>query len=136
LELKDKILEVIGGEHVAAVATVSDGEPAVRFMALVGDDDLTLTGATMKSSRKVRQIKEKPAASISVWSGVSPSDPYVVISSGAQVLEDQKTKEAFWNQKLEPYFQTPKNPEYVVIKFVPRKIEYYSRMGMEIWEGR
>ena len=136
MELKDKILEVIGGEHVAAVATVSDGEPAVRFMALVGDDDLTLTGATMKSSRKVRQIKEKPAASISVWSGVSPSDPYVVISSGAQVLEDQKTKEAFWNQKLEPYFQTPKNPEYVVIKFVPRKIEYYSRMGMEIWEGR
>ncbi|MCR3883657.1 MAG: pyridoxamine 5'-phosphate oxidase family protein [Methanothrix sp.] len=136
MELKEKILEVIGGEHIGAVATVSDGEPAVRFMALVGDDDLTLTGATMKSSRKVRQMREKPAASISVWSGVSPSDPYVVISSGAQVLEDQKTKEAFWNPKLEPYFQTPKNPEYVVIKFVPRRIEYYSMMGMEIWEGR
>ena len=45
---------------MAAVATVQEGKPAVRFMALVGLDDLTLIGATMKSSRKVEQIKKNP----------------------------------------------------------------------------
>ncbi|HOO55036.1 MAG TPA: pyridoxamine 5'-phosphate oxidase family protein [Methanothrix sp.] len=134
MELKDKILEVIGGEHVAAVATVSASEPALRFMALEGKDDLSLVGATMRSSRKVQQIKEKPVAAISVWSGESYSDPYVVIMSRAEVYEDLKTKKIFWDPRLEPYFQTPENPEYVVLKFVPNRIEYYSGMGMEVWE--
>ena len=48
MALKDNILEVLRGEHVAAVATVTDGRPAVRFMALVGLDDLSLIGGTMK----------------------------------------------------------------------------------------
>jgi general stress protein 26 len=135
LELKDEILEVIVGEHVAAVATVSEGEPAVRFMALAGLDDLSLVGATMKSSRKIQQLKKKPEATLSVWSGESYSDPYVVIKSKAEVYEDLKTKKMFWDPKLEPYFQSPENPEYVVVKFVPQRIEYYAGgMRMEVWE--
>lgn len=133
MELKDKILEVIRGDHVAAVATVSEGEPAVRFMSLAGKDDLSLVGATMKSSRKVQQIKEKPEAALSVWSGESYSDPYVVIQSKAEVYEDLKTKKMFWDPNLEPYFQTPENPDYVVLKFLPQRIEYYSGMEVEVW---
>jgi general stress protein 26 len=53
MALKDDILKVMEGEHVAAVATVSEVHPAVRFMALAGLDDLSLIGATAKSSRKV-----------------------------------------------------------------------------------
>jgi len=134
LELKDKILGVIGGEHVAAVATVSEGEPKVRFMALAGNDDLSLMGATMKSSRKVQQIREKPVVAISIWSGENYSDPYVVMESRAEVYEDLNTKKLFWNPNLEPYFQTPENPDYVVVKFVPQRIEYYGGMEMEAWE--
>jgi len=135
LELKDEILEVIRGEHVAAVATLSEGEPAVRFMAIAGLDDLSLVGATMKSSRKVQQIKNKPEVALSIWSGESYSDPYVVIQSKAEVYDDLKTKKMFWDPKLEPYFQSPENPDYVVIKFVPQRIEYYAGgMSMEVWE--
>ncbi len=135
MELKDEILEVIRGEHVAAVATLSEGEPAVRFMAIAGLDDLSLVGATMKSSRKVQQIKNKPEVALSIWSGESYSDPYVVIQSKAEVYDDLKTKKMFWDPKLEPYFQSPENPDYVVIKFVPQRIEYYAGgMSMEVWE--
>ncbi len=134
MTLKDGILKVIEGEHVAAVATISEGKPAVRFMALVGIDDMNLIGATMKSSRKVQQIKATPVVALSIWSGEKYTDPYVVIQSEAEVHDDLETKKKFWDPKLEPYFQTPDNPEYVVLKFVPQRIEYYHDMGMEVWE--
>jgi general stress protein 26 len=134
MTLKDNILEVLRGEHVAAVATVTDGRPAVRFMALVGLDDLSLIGGTMKSSRKVEQIRKNPEVALSTWSGKSYTDPYVLIKSKAEIHEDLETKKKFWDPKLETYFLNPENPSYVVLKFVPQRIEYYHEMNMDLWE--
>ena len=52
MKLSEKILDVIGGPHTAAVATLDGNEPAVRFMLLFGFPDMTLVGGTVKSSRK------------------------------------------------------------------------------------
>ena len=134
MALKDSILEVVRGEHAAAVATVADGRPAVRFMALAGLDDLTLIGATMKSSRKVEQIRKNPEVALSIWSGKSFGDPYVIIQSKAEIHEDLETKKKFWDPKLESFFQNPENPNYVVLKFMPKRIEYYHEMSMDLWE--
>ena len=135
MSLKEDILKVTGGERVAAVATIQEGKPAVRFMALIGLDDLTLIGATMKSSRKVEQIKKNPEVALTIWSGKNFNDPYVMIQGKGNVHEDPETKKKFWNPKMEVYFQKPENPEYVVLKFVPQRIEYYHDMTMEVWEG-
>ena len=135
MSLKENILKVTGGERVAAVATIQEGKPAVRFMALIGLDDLTLIGATMKSSRKVEQIKKNPEVSLTIWSGKNFSDPYVMIQGKALVHEDMETKKKFWNPKMEAYFQKPDNPEYIVLKFVPQRIEYYHDMNIVVWEG-
>jgi len=43
--------------------------PAVRFMVLAGFPDMTVVSATMKSSKKVKQLKKNPAAALLVWSG-------------------------------------------------------------------
>jgi general stress protein 26 len=136
MSIKDGILKVMGGEHVAALATVQEGKPAVRFLALVGLDDLTLIGATMKSSRKVTQIKMNPDIALTIWSGKNFSDPYVMIQGKGSVHEDLDTKKKFWDKKLEPYFQKPENPDYVVLRFVPQRIEYYHDMNMEVWENK
>jgi general stress protein 26 len=37
--------------------------------------------------------------------------------------------------KLEQYFKTPENPDYVVITFAPQRIEYYHGMTMDVWQG-
>ena len=134
MSLKENILKVTGGECVAAVATIQEGKPAVRFLAMVGMDDLTLIGATMKSSRKVVQIKKNPAVALTIWSGKNYADPFVMIQGEASVHDDLETKRKFWDKKLEPYFQKPENPEYVVLKFIPQRIEYYHDMNMEVWE--
>ncbi len=135
MSLKEDILKVMGGEHVAAVATVQEGGPAVRFMALMGLGDLTMVGATMKATRKVEQILKNPGVALTIWSGRNFGDPYVTILGEAKVYDDLETKKKFWDPKLESYFRTPDNPDYVMIKFIPHRIEYYHDMTMDVWEG-
>ncbi len=86
MALKDQIFKFIGGEHVAAVATISEDRPVVRLMALVGMEDLNLIGATMKSSQKVEQIKKNPAVELSIWSG-NMTDPYLRIKCKAEFMK-------------------------------------------------
>jgi len=134
MALKDKILQVIGGPHPAAIATVDQGMPAVRFMVLTGFPDLTLVGATGRPSRKVAQLRKNPNASISIWSGKEFTDPYVVIKAKGEVHEDMATKKKYWTPMMEQYFKTVDNPEYVVLIFVPSEIEYMEPAGQEIWK--
>ena len=136
MALKDKILQVMGGMHPAAIATLDQGMPAVRFMVLNGFPDLTLVGATGKSSRKVAQLRKNPNASISIWSGKEFSDPYVVIQARGEVHEDIATKKKYWNPMFEQYFKSVENPDYVVLVFTAKEIEYHgpNMMEPETWE--
>jgi general stress protein 26 len=58
----------------------------------------------------------------------------VTIEAKASVHEDVETKKKYWNPMWEQYFQTPENKEFVVLKFVAKKIEYTEGMTMEVWE--
>jgi general stress protein 26 len=136
MALEDKILNVIRGEHVAAVATVDEGLPAVRFMAIEGFDDLMLVGSTMKGTRKVSQIRRNPNVALSIWSCRNYTDPYVVIKAKAEICDDLATKKKYWDEMKEAYFETPENPDYVVLMFTPKQIEYYDMEGVEVWERK
>lgn len=137
MELAEKILDVVRGSHVAAVATVGGrGAPAVRHMVLTGFDDLMLAGATRVNSNKVAQIRRTPYAGIAIWSEREFTDPYVQISATAGVHDDRETKLKYWNPSWEQYFGQPENPEIVVIVFRPDVIEYYDPKAMinpEVW---
>lgn len=134
--LKDKIMNVIGGPHPAAIATIANGKPAVRFMVLTGFEDMTLVGATGKQSNKVAQLKKNPDAAISIWSGKEFTDPYVEIMAKGEVREDLATKKKYWNPMYEQFFKTVDNPEYVVLVFSALEIKYLSMASMqpEIWK--
>jgi general stress protein 26 len=93
MELETKILEVIRGPKLAALATVKEegGKvlPVVRYIVAMGFENLSLMAATRKSSEKVQHIKKNPNISLTIWSGkdLIPEDltkPYVVIK---QILE-------------------------------------------------
>jgi len=136
MTLAEKILKVIGGPHPAAIATIDEGMPAVRFMVLTGFDDMTLVGATGRPTRKVAQLLKNPNASIAIWSGKEFTDPYVVVRAKGKVHEDLATKKKYWNSMYEQYFQKVDNPNYVVLVFTAEEIEYTDpkTMGMETWK--
>ena len=136
MALKEKIIEVIGGPHPAAVATLDNGMPAVRFMVLAGFPDMTLIGATMKASNKVTQLRKNANTALSIWSGKEFSDPYVEMKAMGKVHEDVATKKKYWNPMFEQYFKTPENPDFVVIVFTATEITYHAAnmAGVETWK--
>ena len=135
MALAEKILEVAGGPHVAAVATIEGTMPAVRFMVLNGFEDMTFVGGTMKVTRKVGQLRKNPNAALSIWSGKEFTDPYVVIQAKGEVHEDLKTKKKYWNPMFEQYFKSVDNPDFVVLVFTAKEIEYHgpNMMEPEFW---
>jgi len=136
MALKEQILEVIGGPHPAAVATIDKSMPAVRFMVLAGFPDMTLVGGTMKATRKVEQLRRNPNAAIAIWSGKEFTDPYVVIQAKGEVHEDVQTKKKYWNPMFEQYFKSVDNPDFVVLVFTAKEIEYHgpNMMMPETWK--
>ena len=136
MELREKILEVIRGPHTAAVATLDGNLPAVRFMLLNGFPDMTLVGGTMKSSRKVVQLKKNADVDIAVWSGKEITDPYVEIRARAEIHDDIATKKKYWNPMFVPYFRSVDNPDFVVLIFTANEITYYipSMRSREVWK--
>jgi general stress protein 26 len=136
MALKENILEVVGGPHPAAVATLDGKKPAVRFMVLAGFPDMTLIGATMKNSKKVEQIKKNPDAALAIWSGKEFSDPYVEISARGMIHEDIATKKKYWNPMFEQFFKSPENPDFVVLMFTAQEITYHGKnmSGTEVWK--
>ena len=136
MTLKDNILDVIGGPHPAAVATLDKKMPAVRFMVLAGFPDMTLVGGTMKNSNKVAQLKKNPDAAISIWSGKEFTDPYVEIRAKGTIHDDVATKKKYWNPMFEQYFKSVDNPDFVVLVFTASEITWHgpSMSGMEVWK--
>jgi len=134
--LKEQILEVIEGPHVAAVATLEGKRPTVRFMVLAGFPDMTFVGGTMKFTKKVEQLKKDADAAIAVWSGKEFTDPYVEIRAKGAIHEDITTKKKYWNPMFEQYFKSVDNPDFVVLIFTASEITYHGK-GMalpEIWK--
>jgi len=136
MPLKEQILEVISGPHVAAVATLDGRHPAVRFMVLAGFPDMTLVGATMKSSKKVGQLQKNPEAALAIWSGKEFSDPYVEIMAKGKIHEDVATKKKYWNPMFEQYFKSPENPDFVVLVFTAGEITYHGKnmSSVDVWK--
>jgi len=136
MALKEKILEVVGGPHPAAVATLAGRLPAVRFMVLNGFPDMTFVGGTMKSSKKVQQLSKNPNTAIAIWSGKELSDPYVEVQAKAEIHEDLVTKKKYWNPMFEQYFKSVDNPDFVVLKFIAAEIVYHGQnmMSMDVWK--
>lgn len=137
MELQEKILDVIRGTHVAALATVGErGAPAVRHMVLTGGDDMMLAGGARIGSDTVAQLRRTPCAGIAIWSEKAFTDPYVQMQATGGVHEDRETKLKYWSPAWEKYFGPADNPEVVVLLFRPESIEYYdpkAQVSPEVW---
>ena len=138
-ELKEKIFEKMKEHTLASFATVTeDGKPWTRYVIIKADNQLNIWFATFLNSRKTIQIAKNPEVHLVL--GVS--DPQTAVSwlqvqGRAELLQDDETKKAVWFDQLSSIFSGPDDPNYVVCKVKPYRIEYFM-MNMprpEIWEG-
>ena len=137
--LEEKILEKMSVHTLASFATVTeDGTPWTRYVVVKADEELNIWFATFLNSRKALQITKNPEVHLTL--GVN--DPQTAVSwlqvqGRAELFEDAETKKSVWYDMLSSIFSGPDDPNYVVCKIKPYRIEYYM-MNMpkpEIWEG-
>jgi len=137
--LKEKIRAKLTGPTLCAMATITeDGKPWVRYMMLSADERLTMWGATFASFRKVSQIRKNPEVHLTAGAkDMETAQSYLQIQARAEVLTDEETKKAFWNDYLKNIFTGPDDPNYVVLRIVPYRIEYckMDRSPAEVWQA-
>jgi general stress protein 26 len=137
-ELRRKIHAKLSQPTLCALATVTeDGKPWVRYVTPFADENLTLWMATFASSRKIAQIGNNPE--VHLTTGITDQKipmPYLQIQAKAEILTDQETKDAVWSDYLSRTFSGPKDPNFVVCRITPYRIEWQESgpTPPEVWE--
>jgi general stress protein 26 len=138
-ELKQKILAKMNEPSLASSAPVTPANrPWVRYVVAWADAELTIWFATFKTSRKVKQIRENPEVHLALGvNDVLKAASWIQVQGRADILEDAETKKAKWYGMLEPLFKGPEDPNYVVCRVKPYRIEYYTmnQPKPEVWEA-
>ncbi len=124
--LRNKILEVIKGHKLIALATIANGKPWVRLV-MCYSEGLNLYICTFKDSRKVAQIKKNPNVHLVVSKDINKLEaPFVQIAGKAGIRSDTKIRHKLWRDFMKKYYSGRDDPNYVVIEVKPKLIEYLS----------
>ena len=138
-DLKEKIFEKLREHTLASFATITeDGKPWTRYVVVKADDQMNICFATFKNSRKINQIAQNPQVHL-VLGVAEPltATSWLQVQGQAEILEDTETKNVVWYDLLSSIFRGPDDPNYVVCKVTPYRIEYWM-MNVpkpEIWEA-
>ena len=137
--LQRKILAKLTGHTLCVMATVTeDGRPWARYVTPFADDNLTIWLATFAKSRKVAHIRRHPEVHLTTGvTDIQGSMPYLQIQARAEILTDSETKKAVWSDYLANIFTGPDDPNYVVCRITPYRIEWQptGNLPPEVWEA-
>jgi general stress protein 26 len=138
-DLRSKIRDKLRALTLASIATVTeDGKPWSRYVVVRGDEDLNIWFATFKGSRKTQHIHHTDEVHLNLGvTDMQTAASWIQVQGRAQILADAETKRAVWYSMLEPIFSGPEDPNFVVCKVTPYRIEYYTmnRRQPEVWEA-
>jgi len=118
---KKLIEEVVIGD----LATVEQGRPRVRPMAMKWVGERELWFATYAASRKVVQINSNAAVEVCFHDG---EWSHVRLSGRASTTQDDAPRKEFWGmvKELGDYFSGPTDPDFTLVKIALERIEYMS----------
>jgi general stress protein 26 len=138
-DLKEKILEKMKTHTLASFATVTEAhKPWTRYVVVSADDQMNIWFATFKGSRKVSQIADNPEVHLTLGvDDLQDAISWLQVEGRAEILEDAESKRTVWYDMLEPIFTGPDDPNYVVCKVAPYRIEYYTmnKKNPDVWQA-
>ncbi|MCB0275878.1 MAG: pyridoxamine 5'-phosphate oxidase family protein [Calditrichaeota bacterium] len=116
--------EVITAAGNCALITRDErGRPAIRAMdPFPPQDGLVVWLGTNVHSRKVAQIRANPRASLYYFDKAGGS--YLTLVGTARIVEDPAQISHYWKPEWEAFY--PDKRDYVLIKFIPERLEIIS----------
>jgi general stress protein 26 len=135
--IKEKIIEKMKEHTLASLATITeDNKPWARYVIITADEQMNIWFATFEGSRKTRQIAGNPEVHLTLGvTEVQTAASWLQIQGHAEILKDAETKNAVWYDLLTSIFTGPDDPNYVVCKVTPYRIEYFmmNQREPEVW---
>ena len=129
--LKNKIVDVLKRSVLAAVATIKDGKPWVRYMVVMPGSGLSLWTTTFTQSRKIKEIQNNKNIDLIIGGDEKNfTAPYLNVRATAEIFTDIETKKKYWNDMLKSYYSGPEDPNLAIIVISPQVIEYMSGDSM------
>ena len=137
---KQKIVEIMKkASNFSFFATCDSGQPRVRPISSMVEDDMSVWIATSAASRKVEQIKTNPRVSLAFVEQPQGEKAATIIGE-AEIVKDMEQKKRVWGlAAYDPSQFWPDGPEsedYCVLKINVKKIEWWEDMavGMKTYE--
>ena len=124
-ELKKTIVEFAKTYEYSNLITIDgSGFPKGRMMEnLPFGEDLIFWFATGSQSNKVAEIKNNSKASVFLY---RPEDhASISVAGNAETVTDDNVRVEKWKEKWSAFWEKgPSDPEYTLIKIVPKRIVY------------
>ena len=109
------------------ITTVGETRPSVRMVGQLGiDEDLRVTFATGRHTRKAAELRADPTA---VYAAADlASGAAVCLYGTARVDDDPNLRRSAWRPELATYFPAgPEGAELVIVTLEPDRVEVWSK---------
>ena len=134
-----EIESTIQKQNLIYLATVEGDQPRVRPVTLIhiDNDFYVITGARGgKDAKKLGQIKENPNVEYYLTLVEGEERGFIRGEATATITENQKLKERLYNEIdwVQNYFKDPSDPDYFVLRIIPRAYSYRRPSEYEIMQ--
>ncbi|MBM7649817.1 general stress protein 26 [Bacillus ectoiniformans] len=125
-QLRKEVLDVMENNKVGTLATIKQNKPHTRYMTFFNDEFKMYT-PTGKDTYKVDEIEANPNVHILLgYNGDGLGDSYIEVEGKAAINDSDSMKEKLWNDELSKWFESPNDPNYVVLEISPTTIRYMN----------
>jgi general stress protein 26 len=137
---KRKIVSIMKDNSLHAyLATCDGGQPRVRPISPIVEDNMSIWITTYSTTRKVKQIRQNPKICLAFVEQPNGDKAAIVIGE-AQIIPDMAEKERVWKVAsfdLWKYFpKGPASKQYCLLKIIVKRIEWRESWttGAKIYE--
>lgn len=134
-QLEQLIIKALDDNKFGSFGTIEAGnKPKVRYMA-VFHEGLTIYLATNRKTHKVEELENNPNVFLLLGYESGGSKDVLEVEATALVSKDEGLRSKVWNKELEPWFEGPDDPNYVILELTPTRIEYVgTNKEHGVWE--
>jgi len=127
----ERVLEAVRAslesvEYCFLITLGESGEPHARLVQpFEPEEDLTLWVGTWVKSRKVQEIQRDSRVTLAFYD--EEDTAYVTLKGSADIESGLENRKKYWREEWIGFLpEGPEGDDYVVIKFVPERIEMMS----------
>jgi general stress protein 26 len=115
--------EMVGARYCFLITLDDLGQPQARLMdAFEPEADMTVWMATDARTRKVRQLRHDPRATLAYYAG--GGNGYVTLIGRVRLVDDAEERQQRWKSGWEAFYADgPTDDAYLLLKFTPMRIE-------------